>query len=339
VKRAVLDRVQRTDPDGWPDFFAGAMPAGPAELCDWMARELQGAGRGGDLPAIAAGILQYPHELAEALVWVWKWAGNGELINEKGGPDPERLLTDFLNVADRAARESRSAFAGKIRGAISGRNYAAARTLMEAMDDRSARHVKEALNRFPGLTDMVRVHVTDLLVETHPNIYAEYVPPWEDEEVLYSTRAGLDAKNVVYSGFVHEKLPNIAEAIGRAASHGDLSENAEYTAALEERERLTERANALKAQLDIAKILPDEFADGDAVTIGSRIVSRDRDTGAKMTLTFLGPWDVDVEGGIYSYRAPLSQAFMGKMVGSVVEVELDREKKRFEVVVIESALR
>ncbi|MEN8149995.1 MAG: GreA/GreB family elongation factor [Planctomycetota bacterium] len=339
VKRAILERVQRTDPDGWTDFFAAAMPAGTAELCDWMARELAGAGRGGDLPGIAAGILKHPHELAEALIWVWKWAGNGELIGEKDGPDPERLLTDFLNVADRAARESRSAFAGKIRGAISSKNYASARVLMEAMNDRSARCVKEALNRFPGLTDMVRVHVTDLLVETHPNIYAEFVPPWEDEEVLYSTRAGLDAKNEEYSGFVHVKLPNIAEAIGKAASHGDLSENAEYTAALEERERLTERANALKAQLDIARILPDEFADGDIVTVGSRIVSRDAESGGEKTLTFLGPWDVDVEGGVFSYRAPLSQAFMGKKAGAVVEVEIDRETRRFEIVSIESALR
>jgi len=339
VKRAVLERIQRTTPDEWTDFFVAAMPAGSAEICDWMARELTHAGRGDDLPAIAAGILKHPHELADALTWVWKAAGSGQLIGKKGGPDPERLLTDYLNVADRAARESRSAYAGKIRGAISGKSYASARTLMEAMNDRSARRVKEAMNRFPGLTDQVRVHITDLLVETHPNIYAEYVPPWLDEEVLYSTRRGLDAKKEEYSEYVNVKLPEIAEAIGVAASFGDLSENAEYTAGLEARERLTERANSLKADLDIARILPDEFADGDRVTVGSRIVSRDRATGEEKTLTFLGPWDVDVESGVLSYRAPLSQAFMGKAVGSLIEAEIDREKRGFEIVSIESALR
>jgi transcription elongation factor GreA len=138
---------------------------------------------------------------------------------------------------------------------------------------------------------------------------------------------------------VHRKLPAIADAIGRAASFGDLSENAEYTAALEERDRMTERANTLKAELDIARILPDDFADGDRVTIGSRIVARETDSGEERTLTFLGPWDVDVESGVYSYRAPLSQAFMGKPVGAIVPVEIDRVERRFEVISVESALR
>jgi transcription elongation factor GreA len=339
VKRAVLERVQRTDPDGWGDFFLDAMPAAPADVCDWMARELTHAGLGEELPEVAAGILEHPHELAEALVWVWKAAGSGQLIGRRKGPDPELLLIGMLNVADRAARESRSDFAGKIRGAISSRNYASARTLLEAMSDRSARRVKDALERFPGLTDQVRVHVTDLLVETHPHIYADNIPPWADEEVLYSTRRGLDAKQEEYSELVNEKLPAIAEAIGHAASFGDLSENAEYTAALEARDRQTERANSLKAELDMATILPEEFADGDSVTVGSRVVARDTESGVERTMTFLGPWDLDVENGIYSYRAPLSMAFMGKVVGSLVQVELDGEMRRYEIVSVESALR
>jgi len=56
-------------------------------------------------------------------------------------------------------------------------------------------------------------------------------------------------------------------------------------------------------------------------------------------MTFLGPWDLDVENGIYSYRAPLSMAFMGKVVGSLVQVELDGEMRRYEIVSVESALR
>jgi len=339
VKRAILERIQRTNPDEWGDFFLDAMPACPAEVCDWMARELTQEGLGDELPEVAALILEHPHELAEALVWVWKTAGNGDLIGRRGGPDPEQLLIGMLNVADRAARESRSAFAGKIRGAISARNYASARFLMESMNDRSARRVKEAMDRFPGLTDQVRVHVTDLLVETHPNIYAENVPPWEDEEILYSTRRGLDAKQEEYSVLVNEKLPAIAEQIGLAASFGDLSENAEYTAALEARDRQTERANSLKAELDMARILPDEFADVESVTVGSRVVARETTTGEERTMTFLGPWDLDVENGVFSYRAPLSQAFMGKVAGAVIEVVLDGEMRRYEITSIESALR
>ena len=49
-------------------------------------------------------------------------------------------------------------------------------------------------------------------------------------------------------------------AIGRAAAFGDLSENAEYTSALEERDHLTKRATQLKADLDKAKTITTEMA-------------------------------------------------------------------------------
>ena len=43
----------------------------------------------------------------------------------------------------------------------------------------------------------------------------------------------------------------IANRIGTALGHGDVSENSEFTSALEERDRMTERANTM--QIDLAK--------------------------------------------------------------------------------------
>jgi transcription elongation factor GreA len=185
----------------------------------------------------------------------------------------------------------------------------------------------------------MRIHVSDLLVETHPLIYAEDVPPWKEEGVIWSTKAGLERKKEEYGKLVNEKLPAVADAIGRAASFGDLSENAEYTAALEERERLTERANALKAELDQGTVLPEDAADGDEVTVGSTLRARNKATGEERQYTFLGPWDVRVEEGVYSYRAPLAFAFMGKTVGDEVEVQVDGETLTFEILEVGSALR
>ena len=53
-----------------------------------------------------------------------------------------------------------------------------------------------------------------------------------------------------YREITDVKMPDIFEAIGRAREFGDLSENAEYTSALEERDRLTQRATRIKEELD-----------------------------------------------------------------------------------------
>jgi len=76
----------------------------------------------------------------------------------------------------------------------------------------------------------------------------------------------------------------------------------------------------------------------DHVAVGSRVRAKDVDTGTVRTLTFLGPWDVDVAAGIYSYRAPLSLSFMGRAVGDVVTVPVDRSEQTLEIVEIASGL-
>jgi transcription elongation factor GreA len=273
------------------------------------------------------------------MIWVWKAAGAGELIDREGGPDPERLLLDFLSITERSLRGTENKLGNRLKSALASKNYATTRFLLETLGERAARRVKDSLVRFPGLTDQMRTHVSDLLAETHPQIYVEHVPAWEEEGVIWSTKSGLERKKEEYGKLVNEKLPAVAEAIGRAASFGDLSENAEYTAALEERERLTERANSLKAELDQATVLPEDAADGDEVTVGSTVRVRNAATGEEREYTFLGPWDVRVEEGVYSYRAPLSLAFMGKAVGDEVEVTLDDETLTFEILEVRSALR
>ena len=49
------------------------------------------------------------------------------------------------------------------------------------------------------------------------------------------------------------RVPENQRAIGEAAAHGDLSENAEYTAALEERDQLMRRAGRVRSEVESAR--------------------------------------------------------------------------------------
>ena len=92
-----------------------------------------------------------------------------------------------------------------------------------------------------------------------------------------------------------------AKAIGEAAARGDLSENAEFTAALEERNLLAEKAARMEADLGKSKVIKPQMTEGDIVTVGSTIVAKRGDSGESQTMTFLGPWDSDIAKQVYSY--------------------------------------
>jgi transcription elongation GreA/GreB family factor len=65
---------------------------------------------------------------------------------------------------------------------------------------------------------------------------------------------------------------------------------------------------------------------------------RAADGGTQRTVTFLGPFETDVDQGIYNYRAPMSQKLMGATVGERVHLMLDGRDTEYEVLRIESGL-
>ena len=96
---------------------------------------------------------------------------------------------------------------------------------------------------------------------------------------------------------------------GRAASFGDISENAEYSAALDKQERIMRRLGELRDALDRARILEPDEVTTDRVVIGTRVRLLNKGSGAEETFSLLGPWDVDLEKGMLkTHRATLDSA-------------------------------
>ena len=146
--------------------------------------------------------------------------------------------------------------------------------------------------------------------------------------IIFCTRQGMRRREEELKHLIHVKIPENAKAIGEAAAHGDLSENSEYTAALEKRDQLTSRATRIEKELQIAKVIDASLSESDYVNVGTRVTVRDLVADIEEIYTFLGIWDSDPEAGLLSYKAPLSQSFMGRKVGDTVEYELDGEHYR-----------
>jgi len=345
VVGCVLALARRAMPEAWPAVFAEALAASRLpEACELMAAALAEAGRGDRLREAAEAILHRPDDAPAAAFWLWSAVAAGRYADALAGIDPVVLTIRSLLAVDhlgRDARDDRSLrpVVAAIRSALDPRTNPALERVLEAADDAQARDIRAAVDRNAALTDALRSRLLDLVRRTHPEHFVvRTVEPWEQDDVIYTSERALRHQEEVYGELVTTKMMANAQAIGDAAARGDLSENAEFTAALEEQQRLSERAERLQADIRRARAISPTMAAGATVTVGSKVRARDAETGAEEAFTFLGPWDTDVQRRIFYYRAPLALAFMGKAVGETAVFGEGEKRRTWKIIEISSGL-
>lgn len=91
--------------------------------------------------------------------------------------------------------------------------------------------------------------------------------------------------------------------------------------------------DALANELDRADVVPIERIAGNVVTMNSRVVFEDLETGAKREVVLVYPQASDVEQGRISVLAPVGSALLGLSVGQTIDWPLPRgQVKRLRIV-------
>ncbi len=121
---------------------------------------------------------------------------------------------------------------------------------------------------------------------------------------------------------------DVADEIAAARENGDLSENAEYTAAREKQSRVEARIAEIEGILDGAQIIK---SDGDGtISLGDHVVvSQD---GKESAFDVVGAIEADPANNKISHESPLGAALMGKKVGDEVSIETPKGEKVYKVV-------
>lgn len=92
-------------------------------------------------------------------------------------------------------------------------------------------------------------------------------------------------------------------------------------------------ADALADELDRAEVVPLERIAGNVVTMNSRVVFEDLETGATREVVLVYPQASDVEQGRISVLAPVGSALIGLSVGQTIDWPLPRgQVKRLRIV-------
>ncbi|HOI55976.1 MAG TPA: GreA/GreB family elongation factor [Phycisphaerae bacterium] len=337
VARCLLGYVRDVLHSGWHDVWLAVMPGASQGVCEWIVQGLLEHGFSADVRQAIELILTRPERYPYAVAWLWRAMAAGRCPDVTGSLKGLDAAVALLIAVGGLARDTtfdkdqQKAILSQLRAALSQKDYEYLHTVLKEADDHGASRVHHAAVRNFVLGEHARLKVLDLITRTHPSLFLKDVPPWEEDDVIYTTAEGLQRHQQEFAHLVNIKMAANAKAIGEAAAFGDLSENAEFTAALEERNLLTEKAARMEADMKMARLIGADMAAVDHVTIGSVVTARDLGSGKTETMTFLGPWDAAPQNNVFSYRSPLALAFMGSKVGDTVELAVDAGKRAWEI--------
>lgn len=148
----------------------------------------------------------------------------------------------------------------------------------------------------------------------------------------YLTKEGLEKFKKELEELKTVKRKEIAKKIEEAKELGDLSENAEYSSARDEQAFIEARIAELENIVRNVVIIDKESKNSEQVNVGSSVTVERH--GVIKNFFIVGSQEVNPSQGKISNESPLGQAFLGKRVGDIVEVEVPAGKMKFKVISI-----
>lgn len=114
----------------------------------------------------------------------------------------------------------------------------------------------------------------------------------------------------------------IAQKIKDARDQGDLSENAEYDAAMDEQRDIESRIVELEDLLKNVEVVDEGEIDLETVSIGSKVTVLNLNNKKKSTFQIVGTTGANALLGKISNESPVGRELIGSKVGSEINIEL-----------------
>lgn len=121
--------------------------------------------------------------------------------------------------------------------------------------------------------------------------------------------------------------PANSRAIEIARGHGDLSENADYSAAKEEQGIIEAKLRDFESRLGLAEVIDPLSLSGDRVQFGATVTVEDSDSGESSIYTIVGEHEADIKKRRISLIAPVARGLLGKRVGDDVVITTPKGKR------------
>jgi len=153
-------------------------------------------------------------------------------------------------------------------------------------------------------------------------------------EKIPITKEGFEKLKKELETLKNVSIPENIRDIEVARAHGDLSENAEYSAAKERQSYLHGKVQEIENNLASCNIIPLSGKVGDKVIFGCyvTIADVDNDDGEEIKYQLVGPLESDINKNKISVTSPIGKALVGKGIDSEIVVKTPGGTRNFQIV-------
>ncbi len=349
-KRAVQDLIAAGGSE-WADRVAAVLRSGDVEVAD-AALEHLNQQRPDLLVGLFAELSANPRQNPAMFLWYVRGLLHKTIPVELAPGEKEtQVMEKLLTLADQVGLEQKRTgdpelkeFLRHVRSFFTSRRLKTFKVFVDQPSLSYARYLFAKIQRNRGFTDQTKQALLDVIEAEHPEIHTAPEEDREEEaavpaaaDVIYTTLRGYLRREKELKHIIEVEVPKNAEDLGRAASFGDISENAEYNAALEQQDQLMRRVRQLRGDLDKARILDPDLVTTERVVVGTRVRLNNLTRGGEEIYSLLGPWDADVEKGVISYLSPVGSGLLGKSAGAQADIQLPEGSVSYKVLAIDTA--
>ena len=127
-----------------------------------------------------------------------------------------------------------------------------------------------------------------------------------------------------------ERPKNVLD-IEIARAHGDLSENAEYSAAKERQSFIEGRLRDVESLIALSEVIDPGKLSGSRVVFGATVHLVDTDSGEESVYSIVGDNEGDIKKGRLAISAPLTRALIGREEGDAVSMRTGKGTREYQI--------
>lgn len=153
-------------------------------------------------------------------------------------------------------------------------------------------------------------------------------------EFIYLTEEGLHKLKSELDNLRLVERPSISRQIAEARDKGDLSENAEYSAAKEAQGMLEMKISKLEDMLARSRVIDESRIDTTTIRILNRVRIKNMSSKTVMEYQIVPESEANLKIGKIAVNSPIAKGLIGKKVGDVVEITVPSGIIPFEIIAV-----
>jgi len=127
-----------------------------------------------------------------------------------------------------------------------------------------------------------------------------------------------------------ERPKNVLD-IETARAHGDISENAEYSAAKERQAFIEGRMREIEGTIALSEVIDPGKLSGTRVVFGATVRLTDTESGDETVYSIVGDHEGDIKEGRIAISAPLARALIGREQGDTVTLRTGKGSREYQI--------